>query len=119
MQRLIKEVAKLYATDDAALQGFQKFYRLRQQDGWVEFVRMMHVIRGFMGTELFSKRYTKLDQTEKDIRQRVFAGINQLLEFLENPSPELERAMFLAGHDNALNDMKQRQELKSVPAKRR
>jgi hypothetical protein len=93
MQRLIKEIAKLYATDEGAAQGFRKFYALRQGEGWSEFVRMMHLIRGLMGTELFSRRYTKLSQEEKDVKQRVYAGVNELLEFLENPSPELERTM--------------------------
>jgi hypothetical protein len=118
MQRLIKEIAKLYATDEGAAQGFKKFYALRQAEGWSEFVRMMHIIRGLMGTELFSRRHTKLSADEKDVRQRVYSGINELLEFLENPSPELERAMFLAGQDSALNDMMGRQNLKSVPPRR-
>ncbi len=119
MRKLIKQIAKLYAADEAAAQGFQKFYRLRQQEGWTEFVRMMHIIRGLMGTELFSRRYTELSWEEKDVRQRSFAGINELLEFLENPSPELERAMFLAGHKDAQENMMQRQKMKSVPAERR
>ena len=74
MQRLIKEIAKLYVADEAAAQGFEKFYRLRQQVGWTEFVRMMHIIRGLMGTKLFSRRYTELGKEEKDIQQRVFGS---------------------------------------------
>ena len=107
-----------YAVDEASRQGFGKFYMLRQQDGWSEFVRLMHVIRGLMGTEMFGSRYTKLSAEEKDVRQRVYSGINELLEFLENPSPEIERAMFLAGHEEALKNIQQGQP-KVVPANRR
>ena len=118
MKRLIQQIARAYAVDEAARQGFRKFYLLRQQDGWSEFVRLMHVIRGLMGTEMFGSRYTKLSAEEKDVRQRVYSGINELLEFLENPSPEIERAMFLAGHEKALKNRTQGQS-KVVPAKRR
>jgi hypothetical protein len=108
MRKFIKEIAKLYATDIGVAQGFMKFYRLRQEEGWPEFIRMIHIIRGLMGTEMFSSRYTALTQEEKDIRQRVFAGLNEFLDFLENPSPELERAMFLAGHDKVVKQIMQR-----------
>lgn len=105
MKKFIKQIARLYATDEAAAQGFRKFYFLRQQEGWSEFVRLMHIIRGLMGTEMFGRRHTDLSAEEKDVQQRVFSGINELLEFLENPSPELERAMFLAGHEDAMKQM--------------
>jgi len=118
LNRLIKQIARAYAVDEAARQGFRKFYLLRQQEGWTEFVRLMHVIRGLMGTEMFTSRYTKLSAEEKDIRQRVFSGINELLEFLENPSAEIERAMFFAGHEEALKNITQGQP-RVVPANRR
>jgi hypothetical protein len=34
--------------------------------------------------------------------------LNEFLDFLENPSPELERAMFLAGHDKVVKQIMQR-----------
>lgn len=83
----------MYATDEAAGQGFMKFYRLRQEPGWIEFVRMMHIVHGLMATEMFSARHTKLSQEEKDIRQRVFAGIREFLVFVENPTQEIQRAL--------------------------
>ena len=119
MQKFVKQIAKLYVSDEGAAQSFQKFYRLRQEEGWTEFIRLLHVIQGFMAEELLSDRFAQLSPTDKDVRQRTYAGIRRFLNFLENPSQELERAMFLAGHDKALKDMMQRQKLKSVPAERR
>jgi len=116
LKKFIKQIARLYATDEAAAQGFRKFYYLRQQEGWTEFIKLMHIIRGLMATEMFGLRYTQLNAEEKDVQQRVFSGINELLEFLENPSPELERAMFLAGNDDAVKQMMQGRP-RSVPGK--
>ena len=119
MQKFVKQIAKLYVSDEGAAQSFQKFYRLRQDEGWTEFVRLLHVVQGFMAEELLSDRFAELSPADKDVKQRVYAGLRRFLSFLENPSPEIERAMFLAGHDKALKNMMQQQKLKSVPAERR
>ena len=107
----------MYAKDEAASQGFSKFYRMRQDPGWIELVRMIHIVQGLMAQEMFSSKFTELSQEEKDIKQRTFAGIREFLSFVENPSAELERAMYLQGHEKVINNLKQGR-LKSVPAKK-
>ena len=107
----------MYARDEAAGQEFMKFYRLRQEPGWLEMIRMIHIIQGLMATEMFSTKFTELTQEEKDIRQRTFAGIREFLAFLENPSQELERAMFLEGHNKVIENLK-REQLRAVPKRR-
>lgn len=118
MKRFVKQIAKLYASDEVAAQGFEKFYRLRQEDGWIEFVRMIHIIQGLMAQELLGDKFTELSKEEKDIRQRTYAGLRVFLSFLENPSSELERAMYLAGHEKVVKDIMRQRTLQSVPKRR-
>jgi hypothetical protein len=117
VKKFVKQIAKLYATDEAAAQEFKKFWIMRQDPGWAEMVRIIHIVQGLMAEEMFSVKFTELSGNEKDIRQRVFAGIRIFLTFLANPSPELERAMFLAGHDKVVKEIMQRPQ--KAPAKRR
>jgi hypothetical protein len=109
----------MYAKDEAAGQEFMKFYRLRQEPGWNELIRMIHIANGLMAQEMLGDRFTELPEKEKDVKQRVFAGIRVFLNFLENPSSELEKAMYLEGHDKVVKNMLRERTLKSVPAKRR
>lgn len=43
------------------------------------------LIRGQMAVDMFSRHHTNLDETEKDVVQRVYYNINQILEFLLEP----------------------------------
>jgi len=109
----------MYASDEAASQEFMKFYRLREEPGWKEMVRMIHITNGLMAQEMLGDRFTNLPQEEKDVKQRVYAGLRVFLNFLENPSQELEKAMFLEGHDKVVKNIMRERTLKSVSAKRR
>jgi len=109
----------MYASDEAASQEFLKFYQLRQEPGWKEMIRMIHIANGLMAQEMLGEKFTDLPAEEKDIKQRVYANIRIFLNFLENPSLELEKAMYLAGHDKVVKDILRKRTLKSVSAKRR
>lgn len=119
MKKFVRQIAKLYASDEAAAQEFMKFYRLRDEPGWAEMVRMIHITRGFMAQEMLSERFTELPEKDKDIKQRVYAGLQVFLDFLENPSLELEKAMYLAGHEKVVKDLIRKRTLKSVSTRRK
>ena len=104
----------MYASDEAAAQEFMKFHRLRDEPGWTEMIRMIHITRGLMAQEMLGDKFTNLLEKDKDIKQRVFAGLQVFLNFLENPSQELEKAMYLAGHEKVVKDLIGKRKLKSV-----
>lgn len=72
-----------------------------------------------MAQDMLGDKFTGLSEKEKDIKQRVYAGLQVFLNFLENPSQELEKAMFLEGHDKVVKNIMRERTLKSVSAKRR
>jgi len=39
-----------------------------------------------MATDMFSRKYTDLDVKEKDVRQRTYYNIDQMITFLLNPT---------------------------------
>ena len=43
------------------------------------------LIRGQMAVDMFSRSHTNLDEAEKDVVQRTYYNINQILEFLSEP----------------------------------
>jgi len=43
------------------------------------------MMKGQMAIDMFSHKHTLLDETEKDIVQRTYYNINQILTFLSEP----------------------------------
>jgi hypothetical protein len=118
LKKFVKKIAKMYASDEAAAQEFMKFHRLRDEPGWTEMVRMIHITRGFMAQEMLGDKFTNLSEKEKDIKQRVYAGLQVFLNFWENPSEELEKAMYLAGHEKVVKDLIRKRNLKAVAGRK-
>lgn len=118
MKKFVKQISKMYASDEAASQEFMKFYRLRDEPGWTEMVKIIHITRGLMAQEMLGDRFTGLSEKEKDVKQRVYAGLQVFLNFLENPSLELEKAMYLAGHQKVVEDLIRKRNLKAVAGRK-
>ena len=118
MRKFVMEIAKQCVSDDAFVQNFRQFLDMRSDPSWQAFVRLLHTVQGLMATELLSDRFAKEDALEKDIKQRTYANIRHFLEFLENPSLELQRAMFLWGNQPQAQIQKRRQKGKFAPAEK-
>jgi len=54
-------------------------------EDWKFLVDAIMLIKGQMAIDMFSRKYTLLDETEKDIVQRTYYNINQILTFLSEP----------------------------------
>jgi len=44
-----------------------------------------------MANDMFSRNYTALDQSEKDVVQRTYYNVGQILDFLSNPLPWVQK----------------------------
>jgi len=49
------------------------------------------MIRGVMASEMFSRRFTDLDQQGKDVEQKTYYQMDQILRFLLNPAEWVKR----------------------------
>ena len=56
-----------------------------QTEEWKFYTQLLMTVKGIMATDMFSKRYTLLDEKEKDVTQRTYYNIDQMLTFLLNP----------------------------------
>jgi len=48
-------------------------------------------MKGVMASDMFSRTFTDLDQTEKDVMQKTYYQMDQILVFLLNPSGWMKR----------------------------
>jgi hypothetical protein len=85
MRKFLSEVAKSYQSDDAFKGRVDKFQRALKSEEWLFFITLCMAMKNHMATGMFKPEYTKLSAEEKDIIQRTFANMNELLDFFMSP----------------------------------
>lgn len=85
MKQLLNEFPKLYQSHDEFKRRLEHYQRTIKSDDW-QFVRdIILTIKGEIYEQLLSARYTQLPPAEKDIEQRTYYNIIQVLDFLSDP----------------------------------
>ncbi|GAG38603.1 unnamed protein product [marine sediment metagenome] len=85
MRNLLKPVLELSDNNEFQRQ-LAHYERISKSKEW-EFVRdTFLVIKSRMLSDMLSREFTNLDDTEKDVQQRVYYHLHQTMEFLSNPT---------------------------------
>ncbi len=82
---LLSQVYKLILSNEEIQRQAASYERAMKTKDW-EFLRdIMLTIRGQMAMDIFSKSFTKMTAEEKDISQKVYFHLNEILDFLISP----------------------------------
>ena len=85
MKSLISELLSTYEKYDEFKRKLENYHHYVQGDEG-EFVRdVLKTTKLAIAMEMFTARYTKLPAGEKDVQQRTFYQIDQMLDFLMAP----------------------------------
>lgn len=85
MRNLTQQFIVEFQTAEEFRIKLASYERAIKSKDW-EFVRdTLLVIRGTMMRDMLSKPYTRLPKEEKDITQKVYYQLDQLLQFLSDP----------------------------------
>jgi len=82
---LLKEFTVYFQQSEEFQRRLIEYERVKDSDAWKLHKEMLLMMRGIMANEFFSKRYTDLNATEKDILQKTIYNINQIIGFLLEP----------------------------------
>jgi hypothetical protein len=88
MNHLIKQLVADIAKNE---NDFHRYHSLKDNDGWNMHLHYLEKLRLLMSVDMLSEDFTKLSSDEKDIRQRTYAGVNIVLNFLVNPFKQIEQ----------------------------
>lgn len=58
---------------------------MMKTEEWQTFKDILLTVKGGIATDMFSRTFTSLDAEEKDVRQRTYYNIDQMLTFLSSP----------------------------------
>jgi hypothetical protein len=91
MKGLLKKLSlKILETENNKVE-YNKFIQLREQDGWKTLESYLMYVRAFMVEDMLTKRFSELKPMEKDVNQRAYAMVNDLIIFLLDPLAEARK----------------------------
>ncbi|MCK5616926.1 hypothetical protein KAR91_84470 [Candidatus Pacearchaeota archaeon] len=86
MRNLLNSFVETINNNEEFKRRLADYERVSKSPQW-QFVRdVLLTVKGTMLTDMYSSKFTNLDPTEKDVQQRAYYQINQLLEFLMQPT---------------------------------
>lgn len=91
MRNLINQFVELYNTNETFQKELEGYDRIIKTKQWKFLMDAFLTIKGTMLNDLLSERFTNLDVTEKDITQKVYHNITEILDFLSNPEKWMRR----------------------------
>ena len=91
MKNLLNQFLELYKKNEAFQQELGQLDRAKATKEWKFYTDLLITIKGIMATDMFSKHHTLLDEREKDVIQRTYYNIDQMLTFLLNPVRWIEK----------------------------
>lgn len=76
---------------------------MRSHQGWEVHQEMLLLFRGKVAEELLSRRFSEKDAYAKDVEQRAYMMVDELIRFLLNPLEKAQkRAEFARGLEQAV-----------------
>lgn len=86
MKNLLANIEARFKADDSFQRLLLNYSRAMQTPDWQFFLYAIESVKMEMHGDLLSSRFTKLDAVEKDVQQRAYYNIRQVLDFLSNPN---------------------------------
>ncbi len=108
MRRIITQLSKKYS--DVNDRKLTKYLAMRSHEGWAVHQEMLLLLRGMIAEELLSRRFTEKDKDSKDVEQRAYMMVDELIRFLINPLEKaIKRAQFARAFDERMGKKTARQ----------
>jgi len=103
VRKILNELSDFYANTEDNLQRITAYGQMKNHPGWAVHQEILMLCRGKIAEEVLSKRFTDLGSTEKDVRQRAYAIVDEFIKFLLNPLAKAQkRANFERGFEEAI-----------------
>jgi hypothetical protein len=88
MKNLIKQLVDDIARDK---NNFERYYSLAKHEGWKMHLMHLEKLKLLMSVDMLSSEFTRLPPDEKDIRQRTYASVAEVLNFLQQPFKDVHK----------------------------
>ena len=88
---LLSKISKYLLQSAEGTQNYHKYESLKDHEGWQVHQGLLVEIMNQMSSHMLSSQFTKLDKEEKDVQQRAFYIVKEIVEFLLSPLKNAEQ----------------------------
>ncbi len=92
MKSLLNNFTVFYDTYDDFQHQVDQFQRAVETKEWAFYREHLLVIKSQMANNMLSKEFTNMKSEDKDVLQKTYYNINQILDYLESPVKWFKRA---------------------------
>jgi len=85
MKYLLKDIQDFMEHDDSFQRIAHQYSVAMKSEEWKFLIQAILIIKGKMMEDLLSYQHTNSEAYEKDVVQRTYYNINQILDFLQSP----------------------------------
>ncbi len=85
MRNLVNIFEKVFSSNDEFVRQAQNYSKVLKTEEWSFLVNAIQLIKGQMSVDMFSREYTTLSESDKDVLQKTYYQTMLILEFLDNP----------------------------------
>lgn len=102
MSILHKLTRQVFETDQGRI-DYRKFIQMRDHDGFKSYLaKYLQLYTGLMLEDMLSDRFTKLNAAEKDVQQRAYAQVHDLIEWIMQPEVEATKLNLIRQHNEKM-----------------
>ncbi len=91
MRKLVNIFEKAFNSNEEFARQAASYDRALNTEEWKFLVNAIHLIKGQMSLDMFSREYTEMSESEKDILQKTYYQTMLILEFLIDPKTWINR----------------------------
>lgn len=91
MRSIVHIFVNFFVTNEEFRQQLASYDRFLKSEDGKFFMSMLAVMRGLIANDLFSAEFTKQKSEEKDVQQRAYFHLSQVLSFLAEPRKFIEK----------------------------
>jgi hypothetical protein len=102
MRKFLIDITKTYIESEEGHAQLANYYDMRNHAGWKAHQTFMMLLIEKIGNEMLSTRFTKLDAQKKDIEQRVYNSMYEVLRFLIDPLKMAESTRKIQKHNKQM-----------------
>jgi len=100
MKNFLLTIEERFKADERFQSLLQNYSRAMKTEEWQFFLYAIESVKMEIRDDILSTRFTKLDSVEKDVQQRAYYNIRQVLDFLSDPKQwivkkEMKRRKFI------------------------
>lgn len=100
-----KHIRKLWTMLTKTAEGQQsltKYAQMANHEGWKVHQDMMLILKGLIVEDMLTKRFTELSPIDKDVRQRAYAQVVEVIDFLHNPQAKAQNMTAIQTHNRRM-----------------